>query len=96
MHREIVFECCPPSNVQIVTGMDGIEDHPIDEMYRRGVKVDNTLILDTTASRDLLKWANTFGWDQETIERVCLNGQLRGAPRGADTTQVLRPEKTYR
>ena len=81
VHREIVFECCPASNVQIVTGVDGIEGHPIDEMYRRGVKVavnpDNTLISDTTASRDLLKCANTFGWDQETVEMVCLNSFRR-------------------
>ena len=81
VHREIVFECCPTSNVQIVTGVDDIENHPIDEMSRRGVKVavnpDNTLISDTTASRDLLKCANTFEWDEETVKRVCLNSFLR-------------------
>ncbi|MBI2877530.1 MAG: adenosine deaminase family protein [Candidatus Tectomicrobia bacterium] len=81
VHSKIVFEICPTSNLQIVTGVDRYQDHPIEAMRERGVRVsvnpDNTLISDTTASKDLQIVANTFDWSEEVLMRVCRNSFSR-------------------
>jgi adenosine deaminase len=75
-HR-IPIECCPSSNVQ-TRAVPSMESHPLKFFLDFGVRVtvntDNRLMTDTTATRELLVAAKTFGFTFDDITSIIING----------------------
>ena len=59
------LEVCPTSNIQVDV-FDRIENHPVDDLYQRGmslsINTDARTISDTTLGNEYRKLAVTFGW----------------------------------
>jgi adenosine deaminase len=75
-HR-IPLEICLTSNLQ--TGVvSRIEDHPFGLYFREGLRVtlncDNTLVSDTTITREYQKAVEAFGLGIADVRKVVLNG----------------------
>lgn len=75
-HR-IPLEICLTSNLH--TGVvSRIEDHPFGLYYREGLRVtlnsDNTLVSDTTVTREYRKAVEAFGLGIADVRKIVLNG----------------------
>jgi adenosine deaminase len=64
----IVLEVCPGSNV-VLNAVKGWQDHPIEKLRARGVKVtvstDDPPFFHTTMTREFDNLARTFGWNED-------------------------------
>ena len=62
----IHLEVCPSSNVQIVPEIARWEDHPVDRLYRAGVRLnvntDTRMLNPVTLSGEYEGMARVFGW----------------------------------
>lgn len=74
--RRIALEMCPSSNLQ-TGGVIDLAAHPIDVFHQLGfavtVNTDNRLMSATSASRELLRLAETFDYDLDDFEVFQLN-----------------------
>lgn len=65
----IHLELCPHSNVQIVPSLATMANHPIDRLYRAGVRLnintDGRMCTPTNMNREYTSVAQTFGWQQQ-------------------------------
>ncbi len=71
--QRIPLEICPRSNLD--TGMfDRLEDHPVDDLMRRGfavtINTDNRLISATSLTDEFVALVETFSWSLADIESV--------------------------
>lgn len=66
------LEICPSSNV-LTDMVDRYADHPVDRLYRSGVRLgistDVRTMIDTTLSGEYERLRATFGWDEEHFRR---------------------------
>lgn len=66
------LEVCPSSNV-LTAMVDSYPDHPVDRLYRAGVRLgistDVRTMIDTTLSGEYERLRASFGWDQEHFRR---------------------------
>lgn len=62
----IHLELCPHSNVQIIPSLTSMATHPIDRLYRAGVRLnintDGRMCTPTNMNREYLSVVETFGW----------------------------------
>jgi len=70
LRRErIHLELCPSSNVQIVPEIASWEAHPIDRLFRAGVRLnvntDTRTLTPTTLMQEYEKMSTVFGWTRE-------------------------------
>ncbi|WP_058246405.1 adenosine deaminase [Tropicibacter naphthalenivorans] len=71
--REITLEVCPGSNVFLGV-FPSLDQHPIDQLRRRGVKVtvstDDPPFFHTTMRDEYVNLAKTFGWDEAILTDI--------------------------
>ncbi len=71
--RGIVLECCPGSNVALGI-YPGFRQHPISELYERGVKVtvstDDPPFFHTTMAREFDMLNRAFDWDDGVFAKL--------------------------
>jgi len=64
--HSIHLELCPSSNVQIIPSIDALAEHPIDKLYRAGVRLslstDSRMLTPTTLTREYEEVRRVFGW----------------------------------
>jgi adenosine deaminase len=67
--NEIHLEVCPSSNVQIVESIGSWPEHPIDRLYRRGVRLnvntDSRTVTPTDLNTEYEGMNKCFGWTQK-------------------------------
>ncbi|HEY6250092.1 MAG TPA: adenosine deaminase, partial [Candidatus Angelobacter sp.] len=65
--RGVYLEVCPTSNVQ-TNICDTLKDHPVDRLYRAGVRLsintDSRTMTDTNLNREYRRLGEAFGWDR--------------------------------
>jgi adenosine deaminase len=71
--RGIVLECCPGSNVALGI-YPGFRQHPISQLYERGVKVtvstDDPPFFHTTMAREFEMLHRAFDWDEGVFAKL--------------------------
>lgn len=71
--KGIVLEVCPGSNV-VLKAVQGWDAHPIDKLMKSGVKVtvstDDPPFFHTTMTHEFEMLAQTFGWEQATLDAL--------------------------
>ncbi len=77
LRRErIHLELCPSANVQIIPSIADMEQHPIDRLYRAGVRLnvntDTRMLTPTTMNREYEKVADAFGWGAQEFHQTNL------------------------
>ena len=89
--REIVLELCPGSNVALGL-FPTFRQHPIGEMYRRGVKVsistDDPPFFHTTMQREYQMLHDAFDWDDGVFAKIARTS-LDAAFCDADTKAAI-------
>ena len=64
--ERIHLELCPSANVQIIPSIESWEQHPIDRLYRAGVRLnantDTRMLTPTTLTREYEGLQHVFGW----------------------------------
>jgi adenosine deaminase len=77
----IHLEVCPSSNV-VVNVVERYQDHPVDRLYRAGVRLgistDVRTMIDTTLSGEYERLRRSFGWREEDFRR-CNQAALEAA-----------------
>jgi adenosine deaminase len=77
----IHLEVCPSSNV-VVNVVERYQDHPVDRLYRAGVRLgistDVRTMIGTTLSGEYERLTRSFGWRQEDFRR-CNQAALAAA-----------------
>lgn len=72
----IHLEICPSSNVQIIPSIGSWAEHPIDRLYRAGVRLsvstDTRMLTPTTLAREYEKLHGIFAWGEEDFLRTNL------------------------
>ena len=67
--NHVHLELCPSANVQIIASLDGWEQHPIDQLYRAGVRLsvntDSRMLTRTTLTQEYERLSQFFGWGPE-------------------------------
>lgn len=93
--RGVVLECCPGSNVAL--GLyPGFRQHPIGQLYDRGVKVtvstDDPPFFHTTMAREFQMLHEAFDWDDgvfATLNRTALDAAFCDADTKAKIVKKL-------
>src|SRR6266498_2982239 len=66
------LEVCPSSNV-LTSMVDTYRDHPVDRLYRAGVRLgistDVRTMIDTTLTGEYERLRSSFGWGQDDFRR---------------------------
>ena len=72
--EKIHLELCPSSNVQIVPSIGSWEEHPIDRLYRAGVRLnvntDTRMLTPATLTGEYEGLRRVFGWGEEEFLRT--------------------------
>ena len=67
--RRIHLEICPSANVQIIPTIENWKQHPIDRLYRAGVRLnantDTRMLTPTTLTREYEGLQQIFGWGSD-------------------------------
>src|SRR6266511_3349498 len=75
------LEVCPSSNV-LTDVVDSYQDHPVDRLYRAGVRLgistDVRTMVDTSLTGEYERLRASFGWDDEHFRRC--NAAALAAP----------------
>ncbi|HWQ36460.1 MAG TPA: adenosine deaminase [Blastocatellia bacterium] len=75
--RQIPLEVCPTSNICLGV-FPALEAHPLPRLIDEGLCVtinsDDPPMFNTTLTDEYLRIAATFGFDEQTIEQLVLNG----------------------
>jgi len=91
-HR-IPLEICPTSNAQ-TKSVPRIEEHPLRFYFEYGLRVtvntDNRLVSDTTMTDELFKVAQVFGFNNDHIRTMLINGFKSAFLPYRKKTQLLR------
>jgi len=91
--EQIHLELCPSSNVQIIPSIGSWAEHPIDRLYRAGVRLsvstDTRMLTPATLTGEYEGLERTFGWGEEEFLRVNLMG-LEAAFAGAAVKERVR------
>ena len=70
----IHLELCPTSNLQIIPSLDGWSSHPIDRLYRAGVRLnantDSRMLTPATLTGEYEGLARVFGWGEAEFLRT--------------------------
>ncbi len=79
LQREhIHLELCPTANVQIITSIGSMEQHPIDRLYRAGVSLninsDSRMLTPTTLTKEYESLHRVFKWTKQDFLRANLMG----------------------
>lgn len=73
--KGIHLEVCPTSNIQ-VNIFDRMEDHPVDQLFKKGISLsintDARTISETTLEEEYRKLTDTFGWTAEHFKKCNL------------------------
>ncbi len=90
--RRIPLEVCPTSNV--ATGLiPRFEDHPLPKFLEAGLVVtlnsDDPAMFGTSLEEEFLKSARCFGFNRETVSKLCLNA-VRASFLDEDEKQKLQ------
>ncbi|PYG33386.1 adenosine deaminase [Pelagimonas varians] len=92
IEREITLEICPGSNVFLGV-YDKLEQHPIEKLRERGVKVtvstDDPPFFRTTMRKEYADLMRVFDWDAEIFDQIDRN-TMDAAFCGADTKARIR------
>jgi adenosine deaminase len=92
IERDITLEVCPGSNVFLGV-YDKLEQHPIEKLRERGVKVtvstDDPPFFRTTMRKEYADLMRVFGWDAEIFDQIDSN-TMDAAFCGADTKTRIR------
>jgi len=76
--KRIHLELCPTANVQIITSIRSMEQHPIDRLYRAGVSLnvnsDSRMLTPTNLTREYESLQSVFNWSKEDFLRANLMG----------------------
>jgi adenosine deaminase len=77
LRREQIFlELCPSANVQIIPSIDAWEQHPIDRLYRAGLRLnvntDSRMLTPTTLTAEYEELQRVFGWGREEFLKTNL------------------------
>lgn len=96
----IHLELCPSSNVQIIPSIASWSEHPIDRLYRAGVRLsvstDTRMLTPTTLTREYECLQKTFAWGREELLRTNQMGIAAAFADAAIKEQIgLRLEKGY-
>jgi adenosine deaminase len=72
------LEICPSSNVQIIPSLSSWEQHPIDRLYRAGVRLnvntDTRMLTPVTLTSEYQELMRIFGWGTDELLRTNLMG----------------------
>jgi adenosine deaminase len=98
LRREgIHLELCPSSNVQIIPSVQEWADHPIDRLYRAGVKLnantDSRMLTPVTLSGEYEGLRQVFGWGAEEFlatNLMAVEAAFVGEPVKAGLRERLR------
>ena len=75
--RQIPLEVCPSSNVALGV-FPSLAEHPVDLLLQAGVALsinsDDPPLFDTNLTREYLQLHRTFGYDEQQLARLALNG----------------------
>ncbi|MGH1415088.1 MAG: adenosine deaminase [Pelagimonas sp.] len=92
IERGITLEVCPGSNVFLGV-YDRLDQHPIEKLRDRGVKVtvstDDPPFFHTTMRKEYANLARVFGWDAEIFDQIDENA-MDAAFCDADTKTRIR------
>jgi adenosine deaminase len=94
LRRErIHLELCPTANVQIIPSIAGMEEHPIDRLYRAGVSLnvnsDSRMLTPTSLTAEYESLQEVFKWTSHDFLRANLMG-VEAAFAGDVVKQQLR------
>ena len=91
--ERIHLEICPTANVQIISSIRSMEEHPIDRLYRAGVSLnvnsDSRMLTPTTLIQESDCLQRVFNWTEQDLLRANLMG-LDAAFVDDDVKQRLR------
>ncbi|WP_299937512.1 adenosine deaminase [uncultured Pelagimonas sp.] len=92
IERDITLEVCPGSNVFLGV-YDALDQHPIEKLRDRGVKVtvstDDPPFFHTTMRKEYAALVGVFGWDEEIFDQIDKNA-VDAAFCNADTKAKIR------
>lgn len=76
--KRIHLELCPTANVQIISSIGSMEEHPIDRLYRAGVSLnvnsDSRMLTPTTLTQEYESLERVFNWKRQDLLRANLMG----------------------
>jgi adenosine deaminase len=76
--KRIHLEICPSANVQIISSIGSMEEHPIDRLFRAGVSLnvnsDSRMLTPTTLTREHESLQRVFNWTEQDLLRTNLMG----------------------
>lgn len=91
--RGVVLELCPGSNVALGI-YPGFRQHPIGEMYRRGVKVtistDDPPFFHTTMAREYDRLHDAFDWDEGVFRKIARTSMEAAFCDDATRSRILK------
>lgn len=92
----IHLELCPHSNVQIIPSLGSMACHPIDKLYRAGVRLnintDGRMCTPTNMNREYTSVAETFGWQPQdflTTNLMAIDAAFCDEPTKSRLRQLL-------
>ena len=78
IQKHIHLELCPTANVQIISSIGSMQEHPIDRLYRAGVSLninsDSRMLTPTTLTKEYEILHRVFNWSKQDYQRANLMG----------------------